>query len=109
MLRQAGDREIGRMRLVAGIALAGWVGTFLLASRLLSATEGRVALGIGWVMLLVALACAFTEQSRIARAIAVADDRLPVEAATATGAAGLAAPWLVAAGLVAISLGVLFS
>jgi hypothetical protein len=109
MLRQAGDREIGRMRLVAGIALAGWVGTFLLASRLLAGTGGRAALGIGWVMLLVALACAFTEQSRIARAIAVADDRLTVEAATATGAAGLAAPWLVAAGLVAISLGVLFA
>src|SRR4051812_16833707 len=70
MLRQAGDREIGRMRLVAGIALAGWAGTFLLASRLLASTSGRVALGAGWVMLLVALACAFTEQSRVARAIA---------------------------------------
>jgi hypothetical protein len=109
MLRQAGDREIGRMRLVAGIALAGWVGTFLLTSRLLAGTTGRVALGVGWVMLLIALACAFAEQSRIARAIAVADDRLTVESATATGAAGLAAPWLIAAGLVAISLGVLFS
>ena len=109
MLRQAGDREIGRMRLVAGIALAGWVGTFLLASRLLADTGGRVALGIGSVMLLVALGCAFAEQSRIARAIAVADDRLSVESATATGGAGLAAPWLVAAGLVAISLGVLLS
>jgi len=109
MLRQAGDREIGRMRLVAGIALAGWVGTFLLASRLLAGTGGRVALGIGWVMLLVALGGAFAEQSRIARAIAVADDRLSVESATATGAAGLAAPWLIAAGLVAISLGVLLS
>ena len=41
MLRQAGDREIGRMRLLAGIALAWWVGTFLLASRLLAATGGR--------------------------------------------------------------------
>jgi hypothetical protein len=109
MLRQAGDREIGRMRLIAGIALAGWVGTLLLASRLLAATGGRIALGLGWVMLLVALACAFAEQSRIARAIAIADERLSVESATATGVAGLAAPWLIAAGLVAISLGVLLS
>src|SRR4051812_31060703 len=41
MLRQAGDREIGRMRLVAGVALAGWAGTLLLASRLLADTGGR--------------------------------------------------------------------
>jgi hypothetical protein len=109
MLRQAGDREIGRMRLIAGVALAGWVGTLLLASRLLSATGGRIALGVGWVMLLVALGCAFAEQSRIARAIAVADERLSVESATATSVAGVAAPWLIAAGLVAISLGVLLS
>ena len=109
MLRQAGDREIGRMRLLAGIALAGWVGTFLLASRLLAATGGRVALGIGWVMLLLALGSAFAEQSRIGRAIAVADDRLSVESATASSSAGLAAPWLIAVGLLAISLGVLFS
>ena len=109
MLRQAGDREIGRMRLLAGLALAGWVGTMLLASRLLATAGGRIALGIGWVMLLAALGCAFAEQSRIARSIAVADDRLSVQSATASGGAGLAAPWLIAAGLVAISLGVLLS
>src|SRR5690349_8336086 len=109
MLRQAGDREIGRMRLIAGVALAAWVGTLLLASRLLAATGGRIALGVGWVLLLLALGCAFSEQTRIARALASADDRLSVETATATGAAGLSAPWLVAAGLIAISLGVLLS
>jgi hypothetical protein len=109
MLRQAGDREIGRMRLIAGVALAGWISTLMLASRLLAATGGRIALGIGWTMLLVALGCAFAEQTRIARAMASADDRLSVESATATGAAGLTAPWLIAAGLVAISFGVLLS
>jgi hypothetical protein len=109
MLRQAGDREIARMRLVAGAALAVWVGTLLLATRLLAGTGGRVALGIGWLMLLMALACTFVEQSRLARAMAAADERLSVESATANGVAGLAAPWLVAAGLVAVSLGLLVS
>jgi hypothetical protein len=110
MLRQAGDREIARMRLIAGAALAIWVGTLLLATtRLLAGTGGRVALGIGWLMLLTALACTFVEQSRLARAMAAADERLSVESATASGVAGVAAPWLVAAGLVAVSLGLLLS
>ena len=109
MLRQAGDREIGRMRLVAGVALVGWAGTLLLATRLLTGTGGRVALGAGWVMLLAALACAFIEQSRIARAMTVADDRLSIESATSSSGAGLAAPWLIAGGLVAISFGVLLT
>jgi hypothetical protein len=109
MLRQAGDREIGRMRLIAGVALVGWAGTLLLATRLLTGMSGRVALGAGWVMLLAALACAFIEQSRIARAITVADDRVSIESAMSSSGAGLAAPWLIAAGLVAISLGVLLT
>ena len=29
--RQAADREIGRLRLLAGVAVAGWLGTLLLA------------------------------------------------------------------------------
>jgi hypothetical protein len=60
-------------------------------------------------MLLTALACTFVEQSRLARAMAAADERLSVESATASGVAGVAAPWLVAAGLVAVSLGLLLS
>jgi hypothetical protein len=109
LLRQAGDREIGRMRLVAGVALVGWAGTLLLATRLLTGTGGRVALGAGWVMLLAALACAFIEQSRIARAMTVADDRLSIESAMSSSGAGFAAPWLIAGGLVAISVGVLLT
>ena len=109
MLRQAGDREIGRLRLVAGVALAGWAGTLLLATRLLTGTGGRVALGAGWVMLLAALACAFVEQSRIARVITTTDERQSIESAMSSSGAGVAAPWLIAAGLVAISVGVLLT
>jgi hypothetical protein len=108
-LRQAGDREIGRMRLLAGVALASWLGTLVLASRLLTATGGRIALGIGWLCLLAALAAAFSEQSRLTRALADADDRVTPEAITSGGAGGRLAPWLVVFGLAATAFGVLIS
>ena len=109
LLRQAGDREIGRMRLLAGVALASWLGTLVLASRLLSATGGRVALGVGWLCLLLALASAFMEQGRLTRALSQMDERTPVDAVAAVSGAGAAAPWLVVAGLAASALGVLIS
>src|SRR3954471_9971454 len=34
--RQAGDREIGRMRLLAGVAGVAWVATLFLATRLIA-------------------------------------------------------------------------
>jgi hypothetical protein len=58
--------------------------------------------------LLLAIAAAFMEQSRIGRALATADDRLTPEAISAAGA-GLVAPWLVVAGLAAAALGVLLA
>src|SRR5262249_57338537 len=34
LIRQAGDREIGRLRLVAGVAVASWIGTLFFSARL---------------------------------------------------------------------------
>ena len=107
LLRQAGDREIARLRLIAGAGVVGWVGALMMVTRLLTTSGGRVMLGVGWALLLVAIACAFMEQSRIARSIAVADERLSVESSVAPSAAGLAAPWLVAAGFAAITIAAL--
>src|SRR6185295_3011799 len=49
--RQAADREIGRLRMLAGVAIAGWLVTLLLAiwpgSRLVATIGARVALGAG--------------------------------------------------------------
>jgi hypothetical protein len=74
LLRQAGDREIGRLRLLAGVSLAGWLGTMVLAPRLVGGSvAGRVALGSGWLFLVAALACAFAGLSRVSRALADAD------------------------------------
>jgi hypothetical protein len=107
LLRQAGEREIGRLRLIVGIALAGWLGTLVLASRLLNSLGGRVTLGAGWLLLLAALAAAVSELSRLGRALAIADDRLSVESTIAPGLAGAAAPWLVVLGLALVAIGAL--
>src|SRR6478672_11280896 len=66
-LRQAGEREIARLRVLAGVALAGWLGTLFLV--------GRVMLGLSWCFLLTALATAFSAQSRVAAELGRMDDR----------------------------------
>ncbi len=107
LLRQSGEREIARQRLIATAATAGWVAALVLSAWVPAAGAARVLLGFGWVLLLAALLCSFVEQARQSRALAVADERLSVESSTAPAAAGLAAPWLVAVGFIALSVGVL--
>ncbi len=108
-LRQTGDREIARLRLMAVTAIVGWAGTLFLATPLLATVGGRLMLGAGWTLLLVALACTFSEQSRLARVMAAGDDRLSIESAVAPGLAGTAVPWLLTAGLIAVTIGVLLT
>jgi hypothetical protein len=108
--RQAADREIGRLRLLAALAVAGWLGTLFFASSLIQASLGaRVALGVGWALLLGALGASFAAQSAVARSL----DRLePGSSAIATVSGGLAAssaPWLIVAGLGIIGFGVLLA
>jgi hypothetical protein len=101
--RQAADREIGRLRMLAGIAVASWIGTLFFSTRLMGGPPGgRVALGIGWLLLLLAFASAFTAQSSIADAMARGDD-----ARLDSGIAGALALWLIVAGLGMIAIAVL--
>ncbi len=109
LLRQAGERELARTRMLMGVALASWLGTLVVAARVLDALAGRVMLGLGWLCLLLALACAFVEQGRLSRALALADDRTPVDQITTPGGAGAAAPWLIVGGLAATAIGVLIA
>jgi hypothetical protein len=108
LLRQAGDRELGRLRLLAGVAVASWLGTLFFATRLVAgAAQGRIALGAGWVLLLAALGSTFAAQARVARALGAVDDRTQTADVTTSGAAGAIAPWLIVAGLAVIAFGVL--
>src|SRR5205823_6031256 len=56
LLRQAGEREIGRLRLVAGVAVASWLGTLLFSTRLVAGGAGpKAAIASGWLLLIGAL------------------------------------------------------
>jgi hypothetical protein len=106
--RQAGEREIGRMRLLAGAAGAAWLGTLLLVARMIGNTGARIALGFGWLFLLGAIAASFTAQSAIAAAIdaqAAGDGRQAIR----SGAWGGLTLWLMICGLVLVGLAALLT
>lgn len=100
-MRQAADREIGRFRLLAGAAIAGWMFAAVLSSRLVAAgTLPRVLMGTGWLLLLAAVAASFSAQSRIVRALEHAlEMRSPGSQAGSAGAIGHFALWLFLVGL----------
>lgn len=110
MLRQAGDREIGRLRLLAGASVVTWMGTLFFSARLMGAAMGaRVALGSGWLLLLGAIAMSFQAQSQVAAAL----DRIGTIAdrrdAISSGISGALAPWLLVLGLASVGLAVLIA
>ena len=110
LLRQAGDREIGRLRLVAGVAVASWIATLFLSTRLIGASLGaRLALGGGWVLLLAALASAFVAQSGVADALSRIDEANGGREALRPGAAGTLSPWLIVIGLALVGVAVMLA
>jgi hypothetical protein len=107
--RQACDREIGRLRLLAAVAGAAWIVTLLTASRLAGGIAARVALGAGWVCLLSAIAASFVAQSRVAAVADAAasgdDNRRPI----GSGASGALALWLMLSGLLLAGMAALLT
>jgi hypothetical protein len=93
--RQAADREVARLRLLAGTALVGWIAAVLLfvvrAGDASLASRGIIA--AGWLLLLGALGAAFRGQSRISAFIPEGDRPLDI------GGTGEVAMWLLVAGL----------
>jgi hypothetical protein len=105
--RQAGEREIGQLRLLAGVAATAWIATLVLSARLISGGIGpRVSLGAGWLFLLGAIAASFVAQSRTAAALAAlaADDGRGAGRSSASGAVAL---WLMIGGLILVGLAAL--
>jgi hypothetical protein len=100
--RQAADRELGRLRLLAATALGGWIASVVILVVRLGAIGGvaRGTMAVGWVLLLAALGAAFSAQGRVGAY--VPDGHAPLE----TGMGGTMAVWLLIAGLAvsAISL-----
>lgn len=130
LVRQAGDRETGRLRLVAGVAAACWLAALFVVSGLADATTAaRVAFSGGWLLLLGSLAGSLAAQLRISRQmerivrlelsartdvvevgkvsrVDTWESDAEIEPVTA-GVGGAAAPWLLVAGLAFVVLGAL--
>ena len=103
--RQAGDREIGRLRLLAGIAVASWIGTLFFSARALGGGVGpRLAIGAAWLLLLVSFAAAFVGQLRVAESLAHTEDR-----DLGSGTVGAVALWSIVGGLALVGLSVLIA
>jgi hypothetical protein len=102
--RQAADREVGRLRLVAATAFVGWIASVaLLVARLATASGiSRAIIAVAWLLLLGALGAAFTAQGRVS---AGAADPGPAPDA---GPAGAAALWLLMGGLGLSAISLLF-
>ena len=99
MLRQAADREIAHLRLLAGVDLIAWLGSLILATRGAAGVAAKVVLACGWLLLLAALAAAFRGQSSVARS--VESDHAP------SGVPGAVALWLTVLGLALVAGSVL--
>lgn len=63
--RQAVDREVARLRLLAGTALVGWIASIAALFVHPSGVPSRIVLGLGWLLLLGALGAAFNAQGRV--------------------------------------------
>jgi hypothetical protein len=97
--RQAVEREVGRLRLLGGAAMVGWLASLLLLGMRVggASTPARIALGAGSLLLLCALGSAFHAMGRVGR--------------DTTGDAVASAPalpmWLLLAGLALTALSLL--
>ena len=100
--RQAADRELGRLRLLAVVSLAGWVASIgVFAAGIAGASVfARVLLALGWILLLGALGMAFTAQGQVGNAAPEGDRSVTTPAAQAS-------LWLLIAGLAASAFSLL--
>lgn len=102
--RQAADREVGRLRLIAGTALGGWIAAVATMVVRLDTASGvsRGVSAFAWLLLLAALGTAFMAQGQVSAS--VPGNSAPVEA----GRQGTAALWLLIAGLACAAIALLF-
>jgi hypothetical protein len=96
--RQTVDREIGRLRLLAGTALIGWIASIAVLFVQQASVPSRVVLGIGWLLLLGSLGAAFAAQGRVNAERTDKPERAD---------AGALPLWLLIAGLAATAISLL--
>ncbi len=108
LLRQAGERELSRLRLLTAVAVVVGLGSLVIATPL-AAGSGlvRATFGVGVLLLLAAGAATCGAQTHVGRVLAHLDSRTHADELTAT-AAGAAASWLIVGGFAVITVAVLF-
>ncbi|HXW04980.1 MAG TPA: hypothetical protein VD833_07105 [Vicinamibacterales bacterium] len=104
--RQAAERALAQLRLIAVMAIGTWALSAALGSWLpgMSGPVPRVLLGIGWALALATLGAAFSGWQRIS---AWSADTHDADGARASSSAAAAAPWLFLAALAFTGLSVL--
>lgn len=111
LARQAGERELSRMRLLTTIGAGTWLVTAFLSAPLVDwSIAARVVLGAGWLLILIGITVSFTAQTRIARVL----DRVAKQGGSGSaveevvaGPAGTAATWLIVLGLATVAAALL--
>ena len=101
--RQTVDREVARLRFIAGTALVGWIAAIALTVlRLESASVLSRSVGAGgWLLLLAALGAAVMAQERVSASTT------SFSASPGAGPAGVAALWLLIGGLACEAIAIL--
>ena len=106
LFRQAGERELGRLRVLTAVAVAAAIGALLVSVQLMGRPLGaRVVMGLAWSVLLAAMVTTFVGQSTASRDLVQYDpDRHSVfHPLIASPLAG----WLIVVGLALIAGAVL--
>jgi hypothetical protein len=103
--RQAGDRALGQLRVLAVMAIVAWMLSAVLAAWLPGMRAGlpRALLGVGWFLAFATLGCAFAGYQRISTWSSAAT---PAYDAPQSVAASLT-PWALLLGLAAIAASLL--
>jgi hypothetical protein len=108
--RQAADLALGRIRVVAIMAIGVWMLSAVLAVWMPGLRGGatRAVLGAGWACALASLGCAFAGWQRIAAWLAVQGSG-PASSESRPGPAELAAPWLLIAAVTLVGAALLLA
>jgi hypothetical protein len=106
--RQAVERALGQLRLVAMIAVGAWMLSAALAVWLPGMRDGlpRLLLGGGWALAFGALGCAFAGSQRVSAWVGGATDGTVDRPG---GAPAAACPWLLLGSLALVGAALLFA
>jgi hypothetical protein len=104
--RQSAERALGQLRLIAIIAITGWILSAALMALLPGMRAGlpRTLLGLGWTLAFGALGCSFVGSTGISSWI---ETTVASAAGTPRSGAASAAPWVLLGALGAIAASLL--